>query len=43
MAKAAKQSLIVTVSKDHNINNVARDLKGRRALRSRRSLTLSAL
>src|SRR6516225_8767113 len=27
MAKAAKQSLIVTVSKNHNINNVARDLK----------------
>ena len=27
MAKTVKQSLIVTVSKDHNINNVARDLK----------------
>ena len=27
MAKATKQSLIVTVSKDHNINNGARDLK----------------
>jgi hypothetical protein len=27
MAKAAKQSVIVTVSKEHNINNVVRDLK----------------
>jgi hypothetical protein len=27
MAKAAKQSLIVTVSKDRHINDVARDLK----------------
>ena len=27
MAKTAKQSLIVTVSKDPNLNNVARDLK----------------
>jgi hypothetical protein len=27
MAKATKQSLIVTVSKDRNINNIARDLK----------------
>jgi hypothetical protein len=27
VAKAAKQSLIVTVSKDRNLNNVARDLK----------------
>ena len=27
MAKSAKQSLIVTVSKDHNVNDIVPDLK----------------